>query len=98
MISEEVIYREVLKFFGTDNQLQQAVEELNELAAAIMKFRRKRESAADDLANVLEEMADVDIMLNQLKLIFKGEMQEYYEQKQYKLNRLQKRLKEGGKC
>lgn len=80
---------------GMNKQLDIAIEELSELIQAICKVKR-HECASDSFAvngNLPEEMADVEIVLAELKLIFDNE-DNVKEWKCYKLDRLEKRLKE----
>ena len=49
--------------YGTDNQTDVAIEEMAELTQALIHNRRGRP------ANIAEEIADVEIMLEQLKII-----------------------------
>lgn len=63
-----------------------AIEEMSELTKALLKYRRDPGPARKN--DILEEMADVSIMLNQLALIFG----DYNEQEIYKLERLERRL------
>ena len=51
--------------YGKDAQIDQALEELAELATALHHLKKKPESK-DIMDNVHEEMADVYIMINQL--------------------------------
>ena len=57
------IYERAIKKFGAENQKRIAQEELSELIQAISKDCRNKKH------NVEEEIADVEIMLNQLKLL-----------------------------
>lgn len=57
---------EALSIFGNDKQLTKSIEELSELITAISKFQN---GLCHNL-NVIEEIADVYIMLNQLRIIF----------------------------
>ena len=60
------IYQEAVAKFGADHQILKAVEELNELATALMHFRDGKVEP-----NVVEnEIADVEIMIEQLNVIF----------------------------
>lgn len=53
----------IANHYGYEPQTRQTIEELNELAVAISHYLRKDD--ADNLENVLEEIADVQIMLEQ---------------------------------
>lgn len=58
------IHQRALNKFGEQNQKDMAIEEMSELTQALMKERRGRES------NVAEEIADVQIVLDQMKLLY----------------------------
>jgi NTP pyrophosphatase (non-canonical NTP hydrolase) len=60
------VYLEAIKTFGALPQMVIAIEECSELQKEITKIIRKK----GDLTNLAEEIADVEIMLEQLKLIF----------------------------
>lgn len=78
---------------GTSTQLDVAVEECSELIQAICKIKRYGYTDEDCYFNLAEEMADVEIILAELKLLFdnEGDVKEW---KNYKLDRLEKRLNE----
>lgn len=81
---------------GINKQLDVAIEELSELLQAICKIKRREPDEClneDYLINLAEEMADVEIILAELKLLFDNE-DNVKEWKNYKLDRLEKRLKE----
>ena len=74
----EEILNKAIEHYGKEHQLGVAQEELSELVTAISHYKRGREH------NVAEEIADVEIMLEQLKLIFENETPVSIE-KEYKL-------------
>ena len=77
--------------YGEPTQIDMAVEEMAELTKALCKIKRAqagREVAAA-LGNAVEEMADVQIMLDQLRIIFHCSPEEAEE---VKLERLKNRL------
>ncbi len=81
---------------GMNKQLDVAIEKLSELLQAICKIKRREPDEClneDYLINLAEEMADVEIVLAELKLIFDNE-DNVKEWKIYKLDRLEKQLKE----
>ena len=81
---------------GMNKQLDVAIEELSELIQAICKIKRRDSLSNESFAvkgNLAEEMADVEIVLAELKLMFDNE-DNVKEWKDYKLDRLEKRLKE----
>jgi len=75
--------------WGTHAQLQMLVEEAGELIVALHHYFRK--GTNKNLTKVLEEMADVEIMLEQAKHIF-GNPEMLEEFKKHKLDRLRERL------
>ena len=77
--------------YGAPAQMDMAVEEMAELTKALCKVKRVSCTAEAKavLENVVEEMADVQIMLDQLRIIFGRSTA---EAKEYKLERLKKRL------
>lgn len=84
----EKIYREALIKWGKESQMRQTLEELTELQLAILKNLR----GYDNIENLAEEVADVEIMLEQLKYIH-NIASKVEENKEYKLQRLENRLK-----
>lgn len=81
---------------GMNKQLDVAIEELSELIQAICKIKRRDSLSNESFAvkgNLAEEMADVEIILAELKLLFDNE-DDVKECKNYKLDRLEKRLNE----
>ena len=61
---------DAIKTFGEEHQLKIAIEEMSELTKAICKTLRSDRKTVEDYEAVCEEMADVIIMINQLKLIY----------------------------
>lgn len=67
--TDKEIYESLLHKFGDNNQIIVAIEELSELVKELCKYLRN----ARNEKNLTEEMADVEIMLEQLKLILDNE-------------------------
>ncbi len=63
------IYERTIECWGIDNQLSQAQEELAELIVAINHYRRLGCKANGAWEHVCGEIADVEIMIEQLKVI-----------------------------
>ena len=80
-----------IRLYGEPAQMDMAVEEMAELTKAICKVKRAScaAEAAAALENAVEEMADVQIMLDQLRIIFHRSTKEAEEAK---LERLKNRL------
>lgn len=87
------ILNQAIVTYGVEMQQDMCIEEMSELTKAILKWRRfpvdgnekEREGLVD---NIIEEMADVQIMLDQLRAMF-GDTT---DQENYKLNRLLARM------
>lgn len=77
--------------YGEAAQIDMAVEEMAELTKALCKVKRATPGATTTaaIANVIEEIADVQIMLDQLRLIFARSTEEVEEDK---LRRLLSRI------
>lgn len=78
---------------GMNKQLDVAIKELSELIQAICKNKRYGYTDEECYFNLAEEMADVEIVLAELKVMFDNE-DSVKEWKDYKLDRLEKRLNE----
>ena len=79
---EEFLLASALTHYGLDNQLMLMQEEFAEAITAISHYRRKRENGREELA---EELADVGIVLDQLKQVFGEDIQSWREKKLKKL-------------
>lgn len=90
MSADEQDIREIARHYGKDNQLIQAMEEASELITAISHYRRRRKGSRREL---LEEMADVQIMLRQLQIIVGAGSEELEEIGHRKLRREIERMK-----
>jgi NTP pyrophosphatase (non-canonical NTP hydrolase) len=84
------IYQLAIEKFGADSQLNQATEELAELVVAINKFRRS--PGLKTREDIIEEIVDVTIMLEQLKVLFGIRDEELDIVLHQKLTRLKERL------
>ena len=80
--------------YGQTSQLNMATEEMAELTKAICKLKRAIgiTEYSTAVGNIIEEMADVQIMLDQLKIIFKSDAKALAAVEHIKLHRLEKRL------
>lgn len=87
MKNKNSIYAFAIKSYGKDMQKIVACEELSELQKEICKSFRGH----DNRPALIEEIADVEIMLEQLKLMY-GCLDEVSVMKHKKLNRLSGRL------
>ena len=87
--AKEAIYREALAKWGVEAQTYQAVEEFGELLTVISHHRRGRATCLQ----VCGEIADAQIMLEQLALIYGPAM--VAKCKVENLARLERRIEEG---
>ena len=95
MTSKETMYK-AINTYGVENQLIKTVEELSELSQALCKSLirlnyTKEKISLESVNNIFEEMADVEIMLEQCKIMFQCD-KEVNEWKHKKIKRLERRL------
>lgn len=91
---EEVLQR-ARDTYGSSNQILVAVEELSELASVLAKFPRYDcpDTARADLHDrVVDEVADVLIVLEHVKSIFKLSSEEVHNRMGVKISRLERWL------
>lgn len=82
------ILKKAIRHYGRQHQQTKAVEELAELQTAILKSLDGR----CDMKNIVEEIADVEIMLVQLKKMFLIKPEELDLIKTEKILRLKRRM------
>jgi len=89
------ILQSAINKWGADAQMGVLIEECAELIQAVSKIKRG-EGARDDWDNFAEELADVQIMIDQMRLIVGPGTVDNWEER--KLSRLERRLgtTEGG--
>lgn len=80
--TENTIYQKAIEKFGEKSQKDKIIEEMAELTIAFFKERSGLEH------NIAEEIADVQIVLNQMKLLYP----DWISWEQVKLKRLEERL------
>ncbi len=98
-IKKPDVLRDAIDTYGMAAQVDMAIEEMSELTKALCKERRTQLELgkhAEAHANVIEEIADVAIMLKQLLIMFDkdGEIQKEVD---YKIDRLEQRLQKAHK-
>lgn len=76
----------IVDTFGSQRQIDQAIEEIAELLDAIMRIRNKGGNE-DRLFHLASELADVTIMLEQIRLIHGITERTVNDLVRYKLNR-----------
>ena len=89
-MEKEDVYNRALRVWGKEPQMLQVIEEMSELIKEILKNVNRKK---DNIAELIEETADVEIMLEQLKCCYniKNQVEEY---KKNKLPVIEKRLDE----
>ena len=88
-VSGDEICRAALEAFGERAQVTMAIEEMSELTKELCKRCRGR----DNVEAIAEEIADVEIMLQQMVMLFDcaGQVETF---RRYKLERLAGRIEE----
>ncbi|MBR1903662.1 MAG: hypothetical protein IJ824_00590 [Alphaproteobacteria bacterium] len=86
---EYKIYEEAIEFFGNTSQKIMVIEEMSELTKELCKELRDR----GNIENIADELADVEITLAQLKMIYN--IHDLVEQhRDFKLHRFAKNMAE----
>lgn len=85
--SETEVLKKAIDYYGIAMQLTVAIEEMAELQKELTKAIR----SIPCTQNIAEEIADVEIMIAQLKLIF-GLQFQVEEWREKKIERLQRRM------
>lgn len=88
---EGFIYKEALDKWGVQSQLQMAIEECAEFIVKAAKLYRNKNNSTP--LEVIEEIADVKIMMEQMEIVFGENLVK--NAKTRKLERLKKLLIEG---
>ena len=89
LINKTEVYKKALQIWGQEAQITMVFEEMSELQKELCKALRGEKVAG----NIAEEIADVEIMLEQMKLLFEIESL-VRANKIYKLERLDERLED----
>ena len=92
--TREEVYKMAVEKWGEKVQLEMAQEEATELALAVRKHIRKNDK--ESFINLVEEVADVEIMIEQIKMMNNhfGFQELVAAQKEYKITRLLGRVNE----
>ena len=99
--NERKVFYKAIKQYGVPDQIQVACEECAELIKALSKYQRVSKHQAHDkrkiqrcLNNITEELADVSIMLDQIKLMHGITEKAVSEVRAAKVERLESHLNE----
>lgn len=92
-LNEYAIYRKAIEKWGKELQINQAFEKIETLILKLTRYIRGRLKPEDITQKIGGEIADVEIMLNQLKIIFDLEIT-CHNWKVIKLERIKEKLSE----
>ena len=87
-LDEQEIIKQAITQYGVPRQMEQIIEECGELIVVIRHAMRGRKGVPD----LIEELVDVEIMIEQMKLAYGGTI--WSATRERKLERLKKRLRE----
>lgn len=87
-----MVYQDALQTFGEDAQIRKAIQELTELLLAICHFPEGK-CGRDSL---VDEIADVTIMCEQLRMIYGINDGEVRDRMDYKVGRLSRKIRGEG--
>jgi len=90
-VCNKSIYQRALNLWGEQAQIGMAIEELSELIVKLAKWGRNHNGST--IGDVVSEIADVEIMMAQMRLIYGDDLVEMAKRK--KLVRLEERVKYG---
>lgn len=84
----EVIYCQAIAHYGAERQIIKAIEEIGELLEEIARYK----GGAANQWELMDEIADVSIMLEQMRLITDIDSVELEDRITYKVGRLAGRM------
>lgn len=94
----EDIEEKCISHYGADAQVDMAIEEMSELTKALLKLRRaKHGETADARIAIIDELADVRIMVDQMELLYQCR-DDVRKRIFYKIGRQKRRLEEMESC
>lgn len=84
----------IAKHYGLNKQKFQALQELNELSNVLLRRQDQIQNRAEHKNNLIDEMADVYVMLKQLETLYHIDQRTIEDRITFKLNRQLDRIKE----
>lgn len=87
-INKESLYLIALNQWGLNSQIDMCIEEMSELIKELLKFKRGK----NNIEHICEEIADTEITIGQMKLIFDKDKTLVDKYIQEKLIRLEDRI------
>lgn len=91
MIDKNLLHEAINKW-GVEAQLEIIIEECLELAVALQKLKRKKGDINEKTLAVIDEIADVRIIIEQAMIIFADPSEKIQKRIAFKMNRLKERL------
>ena len=88
-MKRDSLYLSAILAFGKQKQTVKVIEELSELSVEVAKMINGHENEE----RLVDEISDVEIMIEQLKLMY-GLTKKVYRRKEYKKERLEKKINE----
>lgn len=85
-MKKQELYKKAIDLWGKEAQIRLALEEMSELSTEILRLWRER----GVVSNVENEIADVEIMMEQLRLIFDAKAISRFKAR--KIKRLKERI------
>ena len=79
----------IINQYGETSQVLQSIEEMSELTKELLKNINRNENNEKE---IIQEIADVIVMLTQLVMIYKIDVDKIYGAIEYKLERQEKRM------
>ena len=83
-MNKEKIYIQALNKWGKHSQVDMAIEEMSELTKALLKERRHG-SDIGITHKICEEIADVEIMIEQLRMMYFSKNIDKYKEEKLKM-------------
>lgn len=93
MIINKDLLNEAINKWGVDAQIEMIEEECIELILALKRLKRNRGNKEEKLLDVVDEIADVRIIIEQAIILFNDPNNIIQERIDFKMNRLKERLK-----
>lgn len=82
--------KKIADYYGIERQKAKTIEEMAELTKALLKHTGSKAT----LENIIEEIADVEVMLEQIKYLYRISDESVDEYKAYKIHRQNVRIAE----
>lgn len=87
MITNDQKLNEIINYFGDKHQTVKAIEEMAELSKELCKAHDEVANCPSNIDAIIEEMADVELMMEELRRIFEIDPKEIETRFNYKVER-----------